>query len=299
MKAKILTILTVLIFLASCGKERSHEYWDSEYGGKPIGYLAFELYWDEFDDIQSPIDNVQITVSGADGILKHYNFNTPAEAADALQQFPEGNYRLLVTVDMAEKDGYIVSQVATANSGTLPQTTVSLKDPSSSPRQSWFGITDATVKDGEITIARFELKRLMSMITIIVNGAPNGASIIATASKVAQSVELTAPQNSTAYHDAVALGTFQKSADDALHLDNRTLLPTASGYERTIITLTTIYNGATQQSIIDAPLMERGRYYVLNLDYNGLTSYIHISGIDINAWQQNWTVDGEILNPDE
>jgi hypothetical protein len=299
MKAKILTILTLLILLASCGKERRHEYWDSEYGGKPIGYLAFELYWDEFDDIQSPIDNVQITVSGADGILKHYNFNTPAEAADALQQFPEGNYRLLVTVDMAEKDGYIVSQVATANSGTLPQTTVSLKDPSSSPRQSWFGITDATVKDGEITIARFELKRLMSMITIIVNGAPNGASIIATASKVAQSVELTAPQNSTAYHDAVALGTFQKSADDELHLDNRTLLPTASGYERTIITLTTIYNGATQQSIIDAPLMERGRYYVLNLDYNGLTSYIHISGIDINAWQQNWTVDGEILNPDE
>jgi hypothetical protein len=299
MKAKILTILTLLILLASCGKERRHEYWDSEYGGKPIGYLAFELYWDEFDDIQSPIDNVQITVSGADGILKHYNFNTPAEAADALQQFPEGNYRLLVTVDMAEKDGYIVSQVATANSGTLPQTTVSLKDPSSSPRQSWFGITDATVKDGEITIARFELKRLMSMITIIVNGAPNGASIIATASKVAQSVELTAPQNSTAYHDAVALGAFQKSADDALHLDNRTLLPTASGYERTIITLTTIYNGATQQSIIDAPLMERGRYYVLNLDYNGLTSYIHISGIDINAWQQNWTVDGEILNPDE
>jgi hypothetical protein len=299
MKNKVLTILTaILIFVAGCGEKSSHEFWDSEYGDQNVGYVAFEMYWDEYDDILSPIDDVKITVSGKDGFQKHYDFVSPEEAAGALQQLPEGSYKLLVTVNMDEKHGYALSESQTAADNALPATYVSLKDPTSSPQQAWFGLVTATISNGEISIARFQLKRLMSMITIIINGVPSGASMSATASKVAQSVELTAPQNSTAYHDELALGAFQKSADGALHLDNRTLLPTASGYERTIITLTTAYDGTTQQSIIDVPLMERGRYYVLNLDYNGLTPYIHISGIDINAWQQNWTVDGEILNPD-
>lgn len=43
--------------------------------------------------------------------------------------------------------------------------------------------------------------------------------------------------------------------------------------------------------------MELGRYYELKLDYEKLSPYIHLTGNDINDWQQDWTADGEILNP--
>ncbi len=287
-----------MLFTISCKKERSHEYWDSEYGDKAVGYLAFELYWDEYDDILSPIDGVRITASGADGFLKNYDFASPEDAADALQQIPEGTYDLLVTVDMAEKDGYIVTQSATEKGGNnLPATTAALKDPSSSPHQSWYGIVTATVKDGEITIARFQLKRLLSMILITITGVPDGATITAEASKVAQYVELTTPKISAESVDDVQLGSL--SGGGIQKIENRTLMPTAFGNDRTIITLYATYNGVTLTSTVDAPKMESGRYYVMEIAYNGLAPYIYVSGTDINDWQQNWTADGEILNPDE
>lgn len=298
MKTKLLIIIALTMFLISCKKERSHEYWDSEYGDKAVGYLAFELYWDEYDDILSPIDGVRITASGADGFLKNYDFASPEDAADALQQIPEGTYDLLVTVDMAEKDGYIVTQSATEKGGNnLPATTAALKDPSSSPHQSWYGIVTATVKDGEITIARFQLKRLLSMISITITGVPDGATITAEASKVAQYVELTTPKISAESVDDVQLGSL--SGGGIQKIENRTLMPTALGNDRTIITLYATYNGVTLTSTVDAPKMESGRYYVMEIAYNGLAPYIYVSGTDINDWQQNWTADGEILNPDE
>jgi hypothetical protein len=298
MKTKLLIIIALTMFLISCKKERSHEYWDSEYGDKAVGYLAFELYWDEYDDILSPIDGVRITASGADGFLKNYDFASPEDAADALQQIPEGTYNLLVTVDMAEKDGYIVTQSATEKGGNnLPATTAALKDPSSSPHQSWYGIVTATVKDGEITIARFQLKRLLSMISITITGVPDGATITAEASKVAQYVELTTPKISAESVDDVQLGSL--SGGGIQKIENRTLMPTALGNDRTIITLYATYNGVTLTSTVDAPKMESGRYYVMEIAYNGLSPYIYVSGTDINDWQQNWTADGEILNPDE
>ena len=282
------------LLLMSCNKERSHEFWDSEYGNINVGYLAFQLVWDEHDDTLSTIDNVKIAVSGADGFSKDYEFASPQDAADQLQQLPKGTYDLLVLVDMAEKDGYIVTSDK-AKPGLAP-TTAALKDPSSSPRQSWFATTTATVKNNEITIAKFTLKRLLSMISIIVNGAPDGATIAADVSNVAQNVELTTPRPSAESTDGISLGT-ATAIDGILKIENRTLLPTADGKDRATITLTTTEQGNTLVSTIDAPKMELGRYYELKLDYEKLSPYIHLTGNDINDWQQDWTADGEILNP--
>ncbi|MBR4273140.1 MAG: hypothetical protein IKQ30_09935, partial [Bacteroidales bacterium] len=192
MKTKIFTLIAMALLSMSCNKERSHEFWDSEYGNINVGYLAFQLVWDEHDDTLSTIDNVKITASGADGFLKQYDFSSPGDAADQLQQLPEGTYDLLVAVDMADSNGYTLTQSDTKNAAnSLPLSIAALKDPSSSPRQSWFATATATVKNNEITIAKFALKRLLSMISIIIDGAPDGTTITATVSNVAQNVELT------------------------------------------------------------------------------------------------------------
>lgn len=294
MKTKKLTLFfAVILMLVSCGKEHAHEFWDGEYGNKNVGYLAFQLVWDEHDDTLSVIDNVKITVSGADGFLKEYNFSSPADAADQLQQLPEGSYDLLVMVDMTDKDGYTVA--ADKTDGGLPPTTASLKVPSSSPRQSWFGTTTARVADNEVTIAKFTLKRLLSMFTIVVNGVPDGVKITAQAAGVAQSVELTSARPSVESFDDVALGAFVGSG--TLKMENFMLMPTASVSDRMTITLTTTENGKSLVSTIDAPKMISGRYYELTINYAGVSPYLIISETDINDWQQDRITDGEILNP--
>ncbi|MBR4325054.1 MAG: hypothetical protein IKP73_05970 [Bacteroidales bacterium] len=297
MKTKIFTLIAMALLSMSCNKERSHEFWDSEYGNINVGYLAFQLVWDEHDDTISTIDNVKITASGADGFLKQYDFSSPGDAADQLQQLPEGTYDLLIAVDMADSNGYTLTQSDTKNAAnSLPLSIAALRDPSSSPHQSWYATTTATVKNNEITIAKFALKRLLSMISIIIDGAPDGTTITATVSNVAQNVELTTPRPSAESTDGISLGT-ATAIDGILKIENRTLLPTADGSDRATITLTTTEQGNTLVSTIDAPKMELGRYYELKLDYEKLSPYIHLTGNDINDWQQDWTADGEILNP--
>jgi len=298
---RILAILTVVLLMTGCGKERHHDFWDSEYGDSKVGYFAFSLGWDEADDALSPIDNVHITVVGKDGeVIKQFAYTSPEDAADQLQQFPEGSCKLLVTVDMAEKDGYIVSQASTSQGGALPDTKVSLSNPSSSPHQAWYGVIDAKIKGDEITIVKFDLKRLMPTISIVVSDVPDGVSMQATITNAAQYVNLANSTCSTETIDGVSLGQLASdpSAPGTLRIDDRTIMPTANGQERAIITIATTRNGVTSYSTVDAPIMEQGRHYVLNIKYDDITEYIHISGTDVNAWQQDWTVDGEILNPD-
>ena len=82
-------------------------------------------------------------------------------------------------------------------------------------------------------------------------------------------------------------------------LTGNMIMPTANGDQNSSITLTTTTpDGETLVSKIDAPIMESGKSYVLEFDYEKLSPYIHISGSDINDWQQDWTTDGEILLPD-
>ena len=45
--------------------------------------------------------------------------------------------------------------------------------------------------------------------------------------------------------------------------------------------------------------MEVGKDYILDLDYNELQPYMYINSSSISPWEDGWTVDGEILNPQE
>ena len=299
MNAKILTILSVVMFIAAgCGKEHDHEFWDSEYGDVPAGYMAYQLIWDDHADSLSKIDNVKITVTGHDALTKNYDFSSPQDAANEIYQFPEGSYNLLVEIDMAEKDNFTVSQEAIPGDGSLPLTNSTLKTPPFAKRQAWFGVTSATVKNNQITIAQFTSKRLLSTFSVKINGVPDGTTMSVDIFNMAQSVELTTGRPSADKCPATTLGNLVKDGA-AMVLTGNMIMPTANGDQNSSITLTTTTpDGETLVSKIDAPIMESGKSYVLEFDYEKLSPYIHISGSDINDWQQDWTTDGEILLPD-
>jgi hypothetical protein len=319
-----------MMLLTACYHDQ-HEEMPSEYGDQPVGYLTPLLLWEDQADAGAAIDDIRFTVSGTNGTTVTHNFTDTESAADWLQQLPVGDYDVLVTVDMDEAHGYVLENVATRGTTradeptvttALPDTRVSLAEPSSSPRQSWYAVTHATVREDEITVAEFHLQRLLSEISVIVSNVPTGAAITASVERVASDVLLTHRDGQGRYGVAdredfltVSLGALTATgpvpdaatgsvpdgtAVGTLRHDDHTLMPTAGGQERCYLSLTvTTPEGTRLTYVADAPRMECGRAYVVELDYTKLRPYMLLSSFIINDWTEGWTISGEIINPDE
>lgn len=306
-----------MMLLTACYHDQ-HEEMPNEYGDQPVGYLTPLLLWDDPADAgtTTTIDDIRFTVSGTGGTTVANRFNNTEAAADWLQQLPVGDYDVLVTVDMDEAHGYVLENAATrgttrADEATvttaLPDTRVSLAEPSSSPRQSWYAVTHATVREDEITVAEFHLQRLLSELSVIVSNVPTGAAITASVERVAHDVLLTHRDGQGRYGVAdredfltVSLGALSADPADAATLrhDDHTLMPTAGGQERCYLTLSvTTPEGTRLSYLADAPRMECGKAYVVELDYTKLRPYMLLEAFAINDWTEGWTVSGEITDP--
>ena len=327
MKTKIFPLWAVaaMLLLTACYHDQ-HELQPNQYDGKPVGYLTPQLLWEDQADAGAAIDDIRFTVSGTGGTTVAHNFTDTESAAEWLQQLPVGDYDLLVTVDMDEAHGYLLQNVGTdtrsmtrADEATvttaLPDTRVSLAEPSSSPRQSWYAVTHATVREDEITVAEFRLQRLLSEISVIVSNVPTGAAITASVERVARDVLLTQRDGQGRYGVAdrddyltVSLGALtadatvpdgSPSGPATLRHDDHTLMPTAGGQERCYLTLAvTTPDGSPLTYLADAPRMECGKAYVVELDYTKLRPYMLLEAFTINDWTDGWAITGEIINPD-
>ena len=321
MKTKIFPLWAVaaMLLLTACYHDQ-HELQPNQYDGKPVGYLTPLLLWDDPADAgtTTTIDDIRFTVSGTGGTTVANRFNNTEAAADWLQQLPVGEYDLLVTADMDEAHGYVLENVGADTRSTtradeefhtaLPDTRVSLAEPSSSPAQAWYAVTHATVKEDEITVAEFRLQRLLSELSVIVHNVPTGAAITASVERVAHDVLLTHRDGQGRYGVAdredymtVSLGALAADPADAATLrhDDHTLMPTAGGQPRCYLTLAVTTPEGTRLSFLaDAPRMECGKTYVVELDYTKLRPYMLLEAFTINDWTEGWTISGEIINPD-
>lgn len=307
-----------MMLLTACYHDQ-HEEMPSEYGDQPVGYLTPLLLWEDQADASAAIDDIRFTVSGTGGTTVANRFNNTEAAADWLQQLPVGDYDVLVTADMDEAHGYVLENVGADTRSTtradeefhtaLPDIRVSLSQPSSSPRQSWYAVTHATVREDEITVAEFHLQRLLSELSVIVSNVPTGAAITASVERVAHDVLLTHRDGQGRYGVAdredymtVSLGALAADPADAATLrhDDHTLMPTAGGQERCYLSLSVTTPEGTQLTYLaDAPRMECGKTYVVELDYTKLRPYMLLTAFTINDWTEGWTISGEIINPDK
>ena len=308
--------VAAMMLLTACYHDQ-HEEMPSEYGDQPVGYLTPLLLWDDPADAgtTTTIDDIRFTVSGTGGTTVANRFNNTESAADWLQQLPVGEYDLLVTADMDEANGYILENAGTRATTradeelhtALPDTRVSLAEPSSSPAQSWYAVTHATVREDEIAVAEFHLQRLLSEISVIVSNVPTGAAITASVERVARDVLLTHRDGQGRYGVAdredyltVSLGALAADPADAATLrhDDHTLMPTAGGQERCYLSLSvTTPDGTPLTYLADAPRMECGRTYVVELDYTKLRPYMLLEAFTINDWTDGWAITGEITDP--
>ena len=266
-----------------------HEFHEKMDGTNTV---AVALQWEQAEDAAIPIHNITYSAGGFT-----WNFASAEEAASQPLQLPDGEYDILVTANMTEADGYILSGMpATKADGSLPEVKVSLKDPASSPAQAWFGVSHASVSEGDIAVAEPELQRLLSTLTVNIANIPAGTTMTLTLSNVAKEVILTAKDNTGRY----GVPSGETVADITIQGNALNLLPTASGLDRCFLTIElTSAAGIPLTVVCDAPCMKVGKGYTLDLDYTKLQPYMYINSSSINPWEDGWTISGEILNPQE
>lgn len=308
MKMKtIFMALTAMMLLTACYHDK-HEFTPNEYDGKPVGYVTPQLLWEDEADAAAigSINALSFQVQGANGVSRARSFSSIEESADWLQQLPAGEYDILVTADMDEPSGYILTATGAPSENMLVPTSVSLKAPASSPRQSWYAVTHVTIREEEITVAEFKLQRLLPTLTINVTGVPAGTTVAIAVEQVAESVLLTEKDANGRYgviqsaETKADFGLLTPAADDAttLCLDGKRLMPTAASQSRSLLRITTTEaDGTVLTSTADCPRMELGHYYTLDFQYAVLRPYMRFEAMTINDWTEGWTISGEILNP--
>jgi len=252
--------------------------------------VAVALQWEQPEDAGTFLHNITFS---ADGITR--SFDTPREASAEQLQLPDGEYDILVTANMTEADSFILSGLPGTKAG-LPDVRVSLRNPLANPAQAWYGISHASVQKGKATVAEAKLQRLMCTLTVNIANVPAGTTIIHTLANVAKEVRLTA-QDDAGRYGVPGTETVGKLTVDTYPIN---LFPTVSGKGRSLLTLEIITAAGSELTVLcDAPRMEVGKSYILELDYTKLQPYMYITPYSISAWEDGWTVSGEILNSQE
>lgn len=284
-------MVAAAVLLTGCF-HKMHELKPSEWGDAPVGYVAATFKWDQADDASGAIHGITLSFSGS-GANFSKNYNSVEEVSADLVQLPVGDYDILVTANMTEADGYVLTGLP-ATKADLGSIKVSLKNPASSPAQAWYGVSHVTVTEDDICVDEITLLRLLSTLTVSIDNLPSGATVVLTLSNVAENVDLTAKDAGGKY----GLPSTELVGDLNIPKGSLRLLPTASGKERCMLTLDiTSPSGVNLSSLCDAPRMEVGKSHTLNLDYNTLKPYMFLTTYSISDWEVGWTVSGEVLNP--
>lgn len=270
-----------------------------------LGYLGNDLAWEDIADVLSDIHSLMYIVTGSNGVKEEKEFDLPWEASEWIIPLPAGEYDVLVATNMNDANGFVLSGEAPTKAGhTLPATFASLKNSSSNPLQAWNGIAHVKVEAGQMTTVHLDLDRLLSIFTLKINNVPSGTSIDITMRNTASYVTLTELRSEGHYglpsqelSEDIRLG--QLNADNAASaIDEFKVFPTATGLNKTILYFHIKTNkGLELDYVADAPRMENGKKYILELDYNKFTPYMYITSTAINGWTEGWSCDGEILNP--
>jgi hypothetical protein len=291
MRRYAILMVAAAVLLTGCF-HKMHELKPSEWGDVPVGYVAASFQWDQADDASEAIHSITLSFGGS-GASFSKNYNSVEDVSADLVQLPVGDYDILVTANMTEADGYILTG-RPATRADLGSIKVSLKSPASSPAQAWYGVSHVTVTEDDICVDEITLVRLLSTLTVSIDNLPSGATVVLTLSNVAENVDLTAKDAGGNY----GLPSTELVGDLTIPNSTVRLLPTASGKERCMLTVDiTSPSGVNLSSLCDAPRMEVGKSYTLNLDYNKLQPYMYLTTYSISNWEVGWTVSGEVLNP--
>lgn len=282
----ILATAAATLLLTGC----FHDNHDLQPG--TVGF-APTLRWEQPEDAGTPVHHVYLIVNGS-GVSYTREFTSVEAVSSELQQLPEGDYEVLVTVNMSEADGFQLEGLPpTKLFGFMVRARILRLI---AGYDVCFGV--APIRPGSATVQPIYLGRALAKLSVNVNNVPADMHLTANVTNAAQTLDLTGVDDN---------GHQGRPSDE---LDSRdikcgngetiNLMPTASGQEHSTITINKVgADGSVEGSFnVTGPVMQAGKAYNLNLDYNDLLPEMTVSSSAINDWTDAWTIQGTVPDPE-
>ena len=299
MKKKTLYIIMCLVALlfASCSDKDGPM--DNEYG------ISLALNWADSNDVDTEIKDIRIWVLQADGkIVVEKQYATKQEAALDIYSLDDGEYVMVTAVNL-------VAPFSIGKASTSQELLFKLDEASASPAHAHYGVTMVSVKLGENTQATLSLRRVLSELSIKVEGTPQGTTLAATINNVAdgilplqKDVEGNFGLATSGHKNSVTIPQ-ATTTNGSISTQTMRLMPTITEATRANTANSHLHfvfthaDGSTMICDAEAPAMNASGKYILNMKYSELKAYMRIDPIKINDWEEGWIVSGEILNPDK
>lgn len=182
----------MLLFSATgCQKENALS---GSLDGISTGLISVSLSWDNKADAGSPVYDVNLSLENDQYSISH-TFSSIEEVSKQYLRLPEGDYELMVRVNMSEQNGLMTKVMPPTFTQmtykSLGSVVISVNESSRISSQAWFGMTRIYVEKGDISNADIQLQRLLKVLPVSVDSLPANARMVFSMGSVASDVNLT------------------------------------------------------------------------------------------------------------
>lgn len=295
MKTTIKNIYRCLFLLIGCVLPALTSCSDDIHEGE-IG-VNVALMWQDDEDAGTPISDIRLWMYSADGTpTGDYHYSDPREVAKQLWALATGEYRFMATANLVEP--------FTIENDIDGKPFFSMSDASASPAHAYYSVEEAVISAKGVQRVRMPLKRILSELTVIITGAPDGTILTGTVDNAATGIYPTEKNaggsfGTTAGQTVTANIPETTAQSGTILTETLRLMPTVNGASQTMLSFQLRSSaGSTNYFTLSAPLMNIGGKYRIELNYEEMTPFIYLSPITIDSWTEGWIINGEILDPE-
>lgn len=291
MKNKQFHILLCLValLLTACEKEPVN----NDHG------ISVALSWADPADTGREIKSAHVWIYQSDGkLISQKQYTTKQEVALDIHPVETGEYKVITAINLH-------TPFSSDKAETFESLIIKLEQVATSPEHAHYSVAEVKAEAGKNIRTPLPLRRILSELTIEVEGAPKGANLAASVLNAADGI-MPVPKDAdnswgkaTNRKMSVALPDIKEQGGKLITPMMR-LMPTVGDATYSYLSLIfRLSDGTLRKCDVEAPIMKSAGKYHLKLKYSELKPFMHVEPIQISDWIETWTVNGEILNPNK
>lgn len=283
--------------------------------------VKIELSWDDVkpefppdfvgsgdnDSAEVEIKEISVWLHPADGSpAMEYTFSDRQDLSEQQFELPVGEYRIFSTVNLLPPyiDEYNPMRSRAFTDGK--EHFITLEKPNLSPEPAYCYEDRIVITESGVQTVKVKMKELLAEMTFSIKGVPNGTILKGSVGNATAGI---IPKFDETLGEMIAERSelivpvelpVTLSTDGIVTIKKFRLLPSVKGATESLIKMMLLYPNTKRNDFeIHAPEMRMGGKYYIVLDFADMTPYMHLTSIRIDKWTEGWTINGEILNPEE
>ncbi len=261
--------------------------------------LSAALGWADDTDRGTEIKDACVWIFDAEGkqVVKQRYDSKQGVALD-IHPLAAGEYHVVTATNLSTL--FIVDKEATFNDFTIKSS-----DAKANPKHAHYSVATIKAEQGRNIRTPLPLRRILSELTVEVDGAPKGSTLEASVSNAADGIMPARKDVDNSWGKAtnsklnVVLPEAQEQSG-RLIIPTMRLMPTVGNMSFSYLSLLFhLSDGTLRKCDVEAPVMKSAGKYHLKLKYSELKPFLHVEPIQIADWVESWTVNGEVLNPNK